>query len=304
MIAVLGSVKSVVGLRLYDTSTSEIKDVAYNQVLEAYKQREDDKKVVENLDISSSGSELVGSNGKIDRYTLIKMDRVSVIGKAPLVVLRKMLNGDYIVIDYKGVVARMTKEQVVDYASTEGIANGKIVYGEEPYVSSISGEYDEEIAADGKAASEKLNAVNALMGLNKFKLDEGGNFYIVDKKITGQLIIPAGTVGIKEYGCLNCTGITEVVIPSGLERLGLGAFKGCNKIERVLWKEPSKVETIQADTFSGCVSLKSIDIASSVRAIESGAFMSCRKLKLVITGKISPDIEYGAIPRGVNIKKR
>ncbi len=63
------------------------------------------------------------------------------------------------------------------------------------------------------------------------KLKEGAN-----SKISGELVIPGvyrqqPVVAIEDYAFENCRSITSVVVPDSITTIGVGAFKGCNKIE-------------------------------------------------------------------------
>ena len=75
---------------------------------------------------------------------------------------------------------------------------------------------------------------------------------------------------------LTKSSITDLVIPSSVTEIGLGAFYGCNKLTSV--EIPSSVNSIKAYTFSGCTSLTSIKIPSLVTTIGEDAFRGCTGL--------------------------
>ena len=96
----------------------------------------------------------------------------------------------------------------------------------------------------------------------------------------------------------NCTGLTSIAIPRGVEQIsgfngctslkdiaiGDGArviygFKGCVSLENI--ELPDSVTTIVQETFCGCSSLKSIEIPDSVTTIEQSAFYGCSSLKSI-----------------------
>ena len=105
---------------------------------------------------------VVGTNGSIDRLAgLVKLGTEFVLpegAKSPLVVLNKIENVGYTVADYKGQVKRLPNDVVVEYAETQGIANGKVVTKDgSTFISSISGEYDETKIAKSKYGGKAID---------------------------------------------------------------------------------------------------------------------------------------------------
>ena len=103
----------------------------------------------------------------------------------------------------------------------------------------------------------------------EYTLDFSGEYYIVskvgtctDKKIYIRKTYEGKPVKvIEEMAFISCTTVEEVVIPSGIEKIGALAF-------------------------SACSSLKSVSIADTVKVIGEGAFMSCVSLENVSLGKV------------------
>ena len=103
---------------------------------------------------------LSGTNGKLDRYPRVNKNGSLVSGdKSPLVVLNKIDNVGYTVVDFKGQTARISNEKAVEYAKEHGIANGKVIMQDSiEYISSISGEYEVKNLAPSKAgANTRVN---------------------------------------------------------------------------------------------------------------------------------------------------
>jgi len=94
---------------------------------------------------------------------------------------------------------------------------------------------------------------------------------LVELKIPSTLKVVTGFKG--------CSKLKEVVIPSGVEKIGSCAFQDCKSLEKV--NIPNTVTTISNDSFAGCSSLESIDIPSSVTSFSGESFMNCIKLKSV-----------------------
>ena len=71
-------------------------------------------------------------------------------------------------------------------------------------------------------------------------------------------------------------GVTEVIIPQGVKKIGMSAFKDCKKITSV--SIPNGVTSIGRYAFANCTSLASISIPNSVNSIGSDVFIECSSL--------------------------
>lgn len=102
----------------------------------------------------------------------------------------------------------------------------------------------------------------------------------------------------------------EIVIPDGVEIIGLNAFEG-NKLLTVV-KIPNSVKKIGESSFKKCVNLASVGIPESVTEISSFAFYECKSLRSVVLPKGLRKIEWCVfdhcsnlssieIPEGVSI---
>ena len=65
----------------------------------------------------------------------------------------------------------------------------------------------------------------------------------------------------------------------GTDKIGNSAFSGCSSLQSITI--PSSVTSIGSNAFSGCSSLQSITIPSSVTSIGSNAFQNCSSLKSI-----------------------
>ena len=81
-------------------------------------------------------------------------------------------------------------------------------------------------------------------------------------------------------------------VPSGVTRIGDGAFSRCWRLTSVTL--PSSVTTIGESAFSGCDGLTSVTIPSSVKSIGQQAFSSCWGLTSVTLGKSVTNVSYWA----------
>ncbi|MBP5476762.1 MAG: leucine-rich repeat domain-containing protein [Paludibacteraceae bacterium] len=80
----------------------------------------------------------------------------------------------------------------------------------------------------------------------------------------------------KIYGSAfeNCSQLTSVVIPAGVNYIGDDAFSGCDKLTSLSVLSVGSV-VIRNNAFSGCGKLNTIDIKATTLDIKKGAFKSC-----------------------------
>ena len=100
----------------------------------------------------------------------------------------------------------------------------------------------------------------------------------------GTVTIPeywAGKVvnSINNHGFENSTGMTAIVIPSGVTSIGSGAFSACTGLTGITI--PAGVIYIESYTFYGCTGLTSIAIPAGVAYIDANAFQDCTGLTSV-----------------------
>lgn len=68
-------------------------------------------------------------------------------------------------------------------------------------------------------------------------------------------------------------GSPSISIPSGIKIIGEGAFKNCDKLEKL--DLGSEVEILKREAFRGCKSLKSVRLPQNVRKIGESVFRDC-----------------------------
>lgn len=85
--------------------------------------------------------------------------------------------------------------------------------------------------------------------------------------------------GITYIGTLafeDCTNMTSVSLPAGLEGMGASVFRFCENLTSVTI--PDGVEYISGDFFYGCTSLKSVTLPDSLWGVGGCTFMNCTSL--------------------------
>ena len=102
-------------------------------------------------------------------------------------------------------------------------------------------------------------------------------------------------------------GVTRVIVPSGITKIGQRAFECCSMIEVII---PEGVTEIGECAFQDCSSLRSVKLPKSLKRIGDYAFYCCLDLTYL---KIPDNIEFigedmnnieSASYRGYNLKTR
>lgn len=126
-----------------------------------------------------------------------------------------------------------------------------------------------------------------------YELDTGGN--IINLKcnttgVTGTVTIPSTIDGKnvislaedKNYGTgafEECAGITEVIIPNTITKIGYAAFMNCTGLTTITI--PDSVTSIGNSVFSGCSGLTAVTLSANLTTIGNGAFRSCTGLTTI-----------------------
>lgn len=87
----------------------------------------------------------------------------------------------------------------------------------------------------------------------------------------------------------NCKSLKSIELPEGITRIGVSAFQNCTALERVIL--PNTLREISCDieaagwsggSFSGCTSLKNIDLPYGLDSIWYGSFSGCTSLESIV----------------------
>ena len=179
-----------------------------------------------------------------------------------------------------------------------------------------------------------LTALLVMVGLSSafpasaYTLEYSYNNYNYTATVTGwsdivsadEVVIPEtveynnqtySVTSIRDFAFDQCSTLTSITIPKFITLIGKSAFRGCAKLETVIYNPKNcelhyqignyvpfynnqsikkvtfgnEVEVIPASLFSGCSGLTSITIPNSVTSIGGYAFEGCKGLASVTIGE-------------------
>lgn len=149
MIHIIASLKSndnIVGFRFIQYETQKTMDVPIANVIGALKNGNS----LVGIYISSTG-QLKGSNGSLNRYPSIHLDKNQIEDSSTIIILKRLLDRNkeqlgYCICDYKGIVKNVYNNDLIRYLQNNKIANGKMIEieGNNGYISAINGTYEIE----------------------------------------------------------------------------------------------------------------------------------------------------------------
>jgi hypothetical protein len=171
---------------------------------------------------------------------------------------------------------------------------------ETPYTVSLDGVALSELASGGDTLGALFAALNGkyvaldLSGCTGASIgDNGYNDHParsdVDKLVS--LILPSGleTIGIGAF--YYCTSLASVALPSGLTTIGHRAFYECNSLASIAL--PTGLETIGIEAFYYCSSLTSVTIPGSLTSTGQRAFQYSGLVSVTIQNGVET-IESGS----------
>ena len=119
---------------------------------------------------------------------------------------------------------------------------------------------------------EKTDGKLSILDLSEAKIVAGGSAYISYNGFCQYTYNDK----LGDYAFKGCSGLTSMIIPSGVTAIGKEAFYGCSGLTSLTI--PSSVTEIGELAFEGCSGLTSMTIPSSVTSIGWGAFAECSGL--------------------------
>ena len=139
------------------------------------------------------------------------------------------------------------------------------------------------LSANAAAVREEEKPVSGHSGIYTYlKYPKYIEIESVSTSPVGRVEIPAKLEGlpvtvIGKEGFLDCTEMTELVIPDSVLYMNMGAVSGCSKLKKV--QLPKKLTALPARAFENCTSLETIALPDSITEINAYAFEGCSALK-------------------------
>ena len=130
-----------------------------------------------------------------------------------------------------------------------------------------------------ESAADKYTNANALCESYKINsrgvISGNGTLIYVPKSYKGKLTIYNDINTVFEGAAEGCTGITEVIVGTGLTEIGANAFNGCRNIGNVDMSRNNVLTSIDDGAFYQCTSVSSISMPESLTNVGKDAFYSC-----------------------------
>lgn len=137
-------------------------------------------------------------------------------------------------------------------------------------------------AAIGRPISSEGNVVlpeSVIYNGKKYMLTSIGDSAFSDCTDLTDIIIPEGVENIGSWSFSGCSNLTSIIIPGSVKYIGDHAFCDCNSLTTITI--PNNVKNINDLLFYNCKSLSSIVIPDSVESIGIWAFYGCSYLTSV-----------------------
>ncbi len=87
-----------------------------------------------------------------------------------------------------------------------------------------------------------------------------------------------------EDNMFSATSIEKIILPDSVKTIGVNAFNGSIKLKEVETTAKSKLEKIESGAFSGCSSLKTINL-KKIKEVGKNAFYGCNSIKRIYLSK-------------------
>ena len=120
--------------------------------------------------------------------------------------------------------------------------------------------------------------------LNKEKT----SIVLYPKSKSGEFVIPDTVTSIADDAFDNAPKLTKVTIGENVKSVGTGAFRNCDSLATVIFKDSDTVQkTIGDYAFNNCPVLTTVDFGNAVKSIGNYAFFSCQSLNKLDFSKSS-----------------
>lgn len=170
--------------------------------------------------------------------------------------------------------------------------------GKQKVMAETSGDFVYEVSQDGNSVTitgygGSGGEVTVPGEIDGKKVTGIGGRAFHDCSSLTKIKLPEGLETIGSQVFYYCSSLTEVTLPEGLETIGYGAFEFCSSLTEVTL--PEGLEKIENYAFSGCSSLTEIALPESLKSIYSSAFGNCTNLTALQVGTWLGKIHTGQI---------
>lgn len=143
----------------------------------------------------------------------------------------------------------------------------------------------------------------------EFEVYYNGNYCLVSgcfENISGDVYVGAyyndrRVLGVKDMAFAECSRISSITLPSGLNSIGSNAFAGCTSLSTV--NLPDTLVSIGDNAFKDCNNLESIELPKSLISIGDNAFSNCLGLEKVIINSNLKEIPASAFTNTTGIRE-
>lgn len=153
-----------------------------------------------------------------------------------------------------------------------------------------------ETISDGGAYWDNhgLQGADNIIFENNSSLKKIGNDAFANcSKLTG-ITIPDGVETIGEHAFAGCSGFTSVNIPNSVTNIGNGIFNSCKSLTDATIG--NGVTTIPFEAFRGCSALTSVTIPDTVEIVGVYAFLECNALPQNQVWYVADNIIFRILP--------
>ena len=103
----------------------------------------------------------------------------------------------------------------------------------------------------------------------------------ISKDVKGNILVPSHLGGmpvrkIGRYAFYECTNVVSVSVPDGITNVSASVFSGCRSLRHI--ELPQSIEVIGLAAFRDCRNLKSIVVPPNVKTIHPNTFLRCVNL--------------------------
>ena len=110
-------------------------------------------------------------------------------------------------------------------------------------------------------------------------LAQYGYSIVEDNAFEGTLAIPKGTKEIKLSEYKDKKNIAQIILPEGVESINAQAFSGCENLETINF--PKSLKFIGFSAFARCKKLKQVHLPEGLENIDNAAFFECINLEKI-----------------------